>query len=35
MTLDPNCHRKMHELNSKSVVKLLKDKLKYYQSKNL
>ncbi|MGW7777772.1 HNH endonuclease [Staphylococcus xylosus] len=35
VALDPNCHRKMHELDLKSDVKILKDRLNYYQSKNL
>lgn len=35
VALDPNCHRKIHELDLKADVKFLKDRLKYYQSKNL
>ncbi|MBF7019891.1 HNH endonuclease [Staphylococcus sp. 18_1_E_LY] len=35
VALDPNCHRKVHELDLKSDVKILKDKLNYYQNKNL
>ncbi|WP_432723728.1 HNH endonuclease [Staphylococcus equorum] len=35
VALDPNCHRKMHELDLKADVKFLKDRLNYYESKGL
>ncbi|PTE90785.1 restriction endonuclease [Staphylococcus equorum] len=35
VALDPNCHRKMHELDLKADVNFLKDRLNYYESKGL
>lgn len=35
LALDPNCHRKVYELNLESDMEIMIDKLAYYKGKNL